>query len=378
MIRRAETIDKLEKSLVQSEGTINHENVFDENDEVDLSFTKILDGRDLFEIVKRTSDAEFCAKRVKEHIFEKSFAQIQENYYARKVPSNIIDSMHELVNSALEMEYLHSDMDDMDFLAKKTARCDDEPITLTVDTWARSKMTKHKKKKVAECGFFTDKGDGVVKEGKKNFEMAVDLAQKYLKHINNENIPKPIELHEKPEFVSQDELKLRLMKEKQLKEEQEKNLEKRLRDEKIKAQQKEIGKGAKDMRKKNITYDFHGNMIVINPIHHDKLHNVVIDSKHAIKHSNKDVKDTKLVKKEIPVEKISQPGIKSNLSKQKMQMDDLMKSNYTAPPQLQEVFEMADGVTITENGKQKQGGAKKGTLIENGKTRMNKTQFTTQ
>lgn len=279
MIRRAETIDKLEKSLVQSEGTINNEHVFDENDEVDLSFTKILDGRDLFEIVKRTSDAEFCAKRVKEHIFEKSFAQIQENYYARKVPNNIIDSMHELVNSALEMEYLHSDMDDMDFLAKKTARCDDEPNTLTVDTWARSKMTKHKKKKVAECGFFTDKGDGVVKEGKKNFEMAVDLAQKYLKHINTENIPKPIELHEKPEFVSQDETKLRLQKEKQLKEEQEKNLEKRLRDEKIKAQQKEIGKGAKDMRKKNITYDFHGNMIVINPIHHDKLHNVVIDSK---------------------------------------------------------------------------------------------------
>lgn len=59
-------------------------------------------------------------------------------------------------------------------------------------------------------------------------------------------------------------------------------------------------------------------------------------------------------------------------------MDDLMKSNYTAPPQLQEVFEMADGVTITENGKQKQGVAKRGTLIENGKTRMNKTQFNTQ
>ena len=53
-----------------------------------------------------------------------------------------------------------------------------------------------------------------------------------------------------------------------------------------------------------------------------------------------------------------------------------MKTNYTAPPNLFDVFEMADGVTITENGKQKQGtGAKRGTLIENGKTRMNKTQF---
>jgi len=38
---------------------------------------------------------------------------------------------------------------------------------------------------------------------------------------------------------------------------------------------------------------------------------------------------------------------------------------------------MADGVTITENGKQKQGTAKRGTLIDQGKTRMNKTQFNT-
>ena len=279
MIRRAETLEKLEKSLVFSDGTKEEDNPFNENEEIDLSFTKIIDGRELFEIVKLTSDAEFCGKKIVEHIFEKSFAQIEENYYTRQVPNNIINSLYDLSNTALEMEYLHSDIDDMEFLAKKTAKCDEEPTTLIVDTWARSKMTKHKKKQVAECGFFTDRGDGILKEGKKNFEIAVDLAQKYLKHINNENMPKPIELHEKPEFISQDEIKLRTLKEKQIKEDFEKNLEKRLRDEKIKAQQKEIGKGARDMAKKNYTYDYQGNIIVINPIHQDKLHNVVIDSR---------------------------------------------------------------------------------------------------
>jgi hypothetical protein len=52
-----------------------------------------------------------------------------------------------------------------------------------------------------------------------------------------------------------------------------------------------------------------------------------------------------------------------------------MRTNYTAPPNLFDVFELADGVTIYENGKQKVNNAKKATMIDNGKTRMNKTQF---
>jgi hypothetical protein len=40
-----------------------------------------------------------------------------------------------------------------------------------------------------------------------------------------------------------------------------------------------MGRGKNDMAKKNYTYDFNGNIIVINPIHTDKLHSVVIDSK---------------------------------------------------------------------------------------------------
>ena len=170
-------------------------------------------------------------------------------------------------------------------------------------------MTKNKKKQVPECGFFSEKGDGLLREGKKNFEMAVDLAQKYLKQINTENVPKPIELHEKPDYISSEEHQLRTMKEKQLREEHEKEMEKKLRNEKIKAQQKEIGRGAKDMAKKNYTYDFQGNIIVINPIHQDKLQNVVIDSKHAVKHLQKDQakEGSTKQKKEIPIERITLP-----------------------------------------------------------------------
>lgn len=63
------------------------------------------------------------------------------------------------------------------------------------------------------------------------------------------------------------------------------------------------------------------------------------------------------------------------MQKIKSSADDLMRTNYTAPPNLFDVFELADGVTIYENGKQKVNNAKKATMMENGKTRMNKTQF---
>lgn len=205
--------------------------------------------------------------------------------------------------------------------------------------------------------------------------MAVDLAQRYLRQINTETVPKPIELHEKADYISVEEMQLRSVKEKQQREMEEKKREDNLRSEKLRAQQKEMGRGKNDISKKNYTYDFNGNIIVINPIHTDKLHNVVIDSKHGIKHIEKkeDPKGAKN-KKEIPVEKITLPGIKS-MQKIKSSADDLMRTNYTAPPNLFDVFELADGVTIYENGKQKVNNAKKATMMENGKTRMNKTQF---
>ena len=107
MIRRSETVADLERELLLTDRTQEEEKSFDDMDSIDLSFTKIMDGRDLFQIVKRTQDAEYCAKRIVDHVFDKAFAQIQENYYARKVPNNIIESIHGLFQTTLEMEFLY-------------------------------------------------------------------------------------------------------------------------------------------------------------------------------------------------------------------------------------------------------------------------------
>jgi hypothetical protein len=105
MIRRPETIAEFEKSLVLTDGTIQEDASSYEFDDIDLSMTKIMDGRDLFQLVKRTQDAQYCSKKIVDHIFDKAFAQIQENYYARKLPGNIIDFSHGLFQATLEMEF---------------------------------------------------------------------------------------------------------------------------------------------------------------------------------------------------------------------------------------------------------------------------------
>ena len=78
-------------------------------------------------------------------------------------------------------------------------------------------MTLTKRKGQLGTNVFVDRNDGFQKEKKKNEDLAIDLAQKYLRQINPENVPKPIELHEKADYVSNDELQLRAIKEKQLK-----------------------------------------------------------------------------------------------------------------------------------------------------------------
>jgi hypothetical protein len=61
--------------------------------------------------------------------------------------------------------------------------------------------------------------------------MAVDLAQRYLRQINTETVPKPIELHEKADYISVEEMQLRSVKEKQHREMEEKKREENLRSE---------------------------------------------------------------------------------------------------------------------------------------------------
>lgn len=104
---------------------------------------------------------------------------------------------------------------------------------------------------------------------------------------------RPITFHKKVNsnsFKRKKEQSLRTMKEKQLKEQEEKRNEEKARNEvllsfnlfyknqRIKAQQREIGRNPKDISKKNITYDYFGNPMAVNPIHADKQHNVVISS----------------------------------------------------------------------------------------------------
>lgn len=88
----------------------------------------------------------------------------------------------------------------------------------------------------------------------------------------------------------------------------------------------------------------------------------------------KDIKETKKDKKEIPVEKIVLPGIKT-MKRNNSAIDEQMRTNYTSPPNLLDIFDLTSGVTIHENGKSKAAVVKKNNLNEKGRLRMNKTEY---
>lgn len=52
-----------------------------------------------------------------------------------------------------------------------------------------------------------------------------------------------------------------------------------------------------------------------------------------------------------------------------------MRTNYTSPPNLLDIFDLTSGVTIHENGKSKAAVVKKNNLNEKGRLRMNKTEY---
>ena len=114
MIRREETIRELEKPLILTERTVVSNEPSEDADNIDkddieedkgCSFLKDIDGRDVFQLVKLTSDAEFSANRIVDHIFDKAFAMIQERYLIRKLPQNIINSINTTLDMTFDMEF---------------------------------------------------------------------------------------------------------------------------------------------------------------------------------------------------------------------------------------------------------------------------------
>ena len=55
--------------------------------------------------------------------------------------------------------------------------------------------------------------------------------------------------------------------------------------------------------------------------------------------------------------------------------ENLLKTNYTAPPSLIDNFVLKPGVSLTENGKTKQEKAKKSAMDDKGRMRMTKTEY---
>lgn len=93
--------------------------------------------------------------------------------------------------------------------------------------------------------------------------------------MDDNELPEPIELDDKKEFISMEEQLARAKKEKQLKEKAEHERKLRLEEEKKRLQEK-MRNRANDAQRlnKKLTYDFEGTPIIINPLPSTKLSRV--------------------------------------------------------------------------------------------------------